>query len=407
MFEAADNVLQTRAEALLEEMVNIDSTTPDVAGVKRIQEIVSRELLSMGFLVRTLENPDPTVDSGHLIEGILEGESAEFITFVSHADTVLDVASVGHYRRLPDSLHARGSGVIDNKGGLVVALEGLRAHLEGKKNSRPDFSLRFVCSPNEEAGSPGWHDYFRKCAIDSKVVLGFEPALENGSIIESRRGNRWYEVVVEGREAHAGRCRGEQVNAAHDLAMKIARLHKLTNVKAGLSVNVGHIEGGRDRFNVVCGRAGAKIDARFGSFESREKLHKQIEKILLEPAVVSPLTGETSRSTYTIADDCPPFSSTSDSRSLLKAYLKAVARIEGRTIVSEKAGGAGDVNYMSREGVVVLDGFGPIGGKMHTTEEFVFLPSLSTRSLALAAFLSETPSALAKKRLRDVFLAKA
>jgi glutamate carboxypeptidase len=398
-FEAADSQIQTHAEKLLAEMIAIDSLTTDPAGVARVHGIVARELESLGFRSRYEKNPETRIGSADLLVATLEGQSQRTITFVSHGDTVLDSRSVGPFRKSADGLTATGSGAIDNKGGLTVALAGLKNYVEAlnEQNQRPYFTLRFVSSPNEEGGSTGFHPFFRSCAEDSVLVLGFEPALDNGSIIESRRGNRWYQFTVKGQEAHAGRCKGEQINAAHDLAIKIAKLHKLTDVKAGLAVNVGQIQGGRDRFNVVCGEASAKIDARFASFESRDKLHRKIEKILLTPRVFSTIDERASESSFTIEDDCPPFSATSASRALLKFYLKTIDKIEGRGVLAEKAGGAGDVNYMSRKGVIVLDGLGPIGGKMHTAEEFVYLPSLSTRAVALSAFLDRATRELRKR----------
>lgn len=393
-FGPSDPAVQSYAEALLAEMIGIDSLTKDAVGVGRVQRIVARELEALGFDCRFEKNPEERVGSADLLVATLVGQSDQSITFVSHADTVLDSSSVGGFKKSADGLVATGAGAIDNKGGLAVLLAGLKRYVETSKDQRPYFTLRVVSSPNEEGGSIGFHQKFRDHSDDSVLVLGFEPALDNGSIIESRRGNRWYQFTVRGQEAHAGRCKGEQINAAHDLAMKIAKLHKLNDQKAGLAVNVGQIQGGRDRFNVVCGEATAKIDARFASFESRDKLHAKIEKILLTPHVISTVTGRPSESSFTVEDDCPPFSATSASRSLLKFYLKTVDKIEGRPIRAEKAGGAGDVNYMSRKGVVVLDGLGPIGGKMHTNEEFIYLPSLSTRAEAMAKFLERATEAL-------------
>ncbi|MES2965059.1 MAG: M20/M25/M40 family metallo-hydrolase [Bdellovibrionota bacterium] len=380
-------------------MIAVDSLTKDVTGVAKVQQIVARELGALGFVSHYEKNPDERIGSADLLVSTLKGQTARTITFVSHADTVLDSENVGSYRKSTDGSTAIGSGAIDNKGGLAVAIAGLKNYVDAlnEQNQRPHFTLKFVSSPNEEGGSTGFHPFFRSCAEDSVLVLGFEPALDNGSIIESRRGNRWYQLTVKGQEAHAGRCKGEQINAAHDLAIKIAKLHKLTDVKAGLAVNVGQIVAGRDRFNVVCGEAHAKIDARFASFEARDKLHGKIERILLTPRVFSTITDRASESSFTIEDDCPPFSATSASRALLKFYLKTIDKIEGRPVLAEKAGGAGDVNYMSRKGVIVLDGLGPIGGKMHTTEEFIYLPSLSTRAVALSAFLDRATRELRKK----------
>ena len=390
-----------RPEDLLKEMVDIDSATPNITGVNRIQGILERELGSFGFEFERMENPLETQKSGYFLIATLKGQTDDYISFVSHADTVLGLDVYGPFKRIDDK-RAKGSGVIDNKGGLVVAVEGLRLYLErlrARQAERPRFSLRFLSSPNEEGGSLGFHDAYRALARDSKIVLGFEPALDDGSIIESRRGNRWYQVKVTGQEAHAGRCKGEQINAAHDLSLKIVALNKLNDMKKGIAVNVGQIQAGRDRFNVVCGEANAKIDARFATFASRNDLHRRIKKILLTPAVKSPVTGRAAETSFTIVDDCPPFSSTPLSRRLVARYLEVLKDVEGRTVSAQKAGGAGDVNHMSREGVAVFDGLGPIGGHMHTIEEFIHLPSLSSRAQALASFLEEADrESIGKKR---------
>ena len=63
-------------------------------------------------------------------------------------------------------------------------------------------------------------NFYRELAANTAIAFGLEPALDNGSIIHQRRGNRWYEINVEGREAHAGRSYGTHANAAHDLAAK-------------------------------------------------------------------------------------------------------------------------------------------------------------------------------------------
>lgn len=381
------NEIRKRAELLLKQFVDLNTPTSDAAAVNEIQSLVANWLQDLGFEMTREPNRDSRQASGDLIVAELRTECDRFITLVTHTDTVLTTEQAGRFTLSADGNTARGSGVIDNKGGLVVALEGVRHFLE--TYGRPKtFSLRFVISPNEEAGSIGFQDRFRALAEDSPVILGFEPALDDGSIIESRRGNRWYQIEVEGQEAHAGRCRGEQINAAHDLALKIAKLQKLNRQKEGLAVNIAQIQGGRDRFNVVCGRISAKLDARFPSFKKRDALHRKIESILLKPAVRSKVTGREAQTCYTIEDDCPPFSTTRESKKYLKLYLKQISLIENRSVRSEKAGGAGDVNYMSRVGAAVIDGLGPVGGKMHTEHEFISLPSLGTRALALAEFLN-------------------
>lgn len=154
-----------------------------------------------------------------------------------------------------------------------------------------------------------------------------------------------------------------------------------------MTVSIGHIEGGEDKFNIVCGEAMAKIDARFSDIASRDTLHAKIEEILKNPVVESFDTHERVQIAYTLEDDCPPFSTTEVSKSYLETYKDILMKIEDKPVLSQRSGGAADSNYFSREGIVVIDGLGTVGGKMHTAEEYLLLSSLETRSKALTEFL--------------------
>ncbi len=364
---------------LLHKFTQIDTATLNKAGVAKAQALVTSVLQALGFVVRTVTGDNRFAD---LIIAERPGKNPnKFISLVTHTDTVL-----GNHRPFEiDGNTARGCGVIDNKGGVVVGLSALRRYLAAYPET--EYSLRFICSPNEEMGSIGFTQMFRELGRDSVVGFGLEPALDNGSIIHQRRGNRWYDVTVTGHEAHSGRSYGEHANAAHDLASKVYQLSQLTNYKKHLSVNVGHIVGGKDRHNIICGQASVKLDVRFPSMEARDYLHKRIEKILSSPADPN-LCGERGTVTkFAIVDDCPPFSLTRRSHNLAHMYAALVSKLEARKVFSQPAGGAGDVNYLSTPENFILDGLGPVGGEMHTGGEFLHVDTLATRSKALAGML--------------------
>lgn len=365
---------------LLQRFTALDSQTLNRAGVERAQAIVSDVLEPLGFRQQTISK-DPRF--AHLIIAERPGRTNKFISLVTHTDTVL-----GNDQEFTVDLEkgiAGGSGVIDNKGGVVVGLAALQRFLRAFPETK--FGIRFVCSPNEEMGSIGFTPIFRELGADTVVGFGLEPALDNGSIIHQRRGNRWYNVTVTGREAHAGRSYGEHANAAHDLAHKIVQLGSLTNHRQHISVNVGRVDAGKDKHNIVCGFATAKLDTRFPDLDSRDSLHRKIEKILAAPSDRS-LVGEHSTSTrYEIVDDCPPFSLTKRSRRLARSYAALITQLEGRKVYSQPAGGAGDVNYLAMATNFILDGLGPVGGSMHTNGEFLRIDTLASRAKALAGFL--------------------
>lgn len=364
---------------LLKEFSAIDSQSLNRAGVDQMQNRVGEILDEMGFEQKTIRGDDRF---SHLIIAERPGKNRQFISLVTHTDTVL-----GNYRDFHLDVKADrafGSGVIDNKGGVVVGLSGLRRLLRFTKETQ--YGLRWICSPNEEMGSIGFTDIFRELAQDTVVGFGLEPALDNGSIIHQRRGNRWYDIDITGREAHAGRSYGEHANAAHCMARKVAELSDLTNYRKHVSVTVGHIKAGKEKHNIVCGHAHVKLDVRFPSMEARESLHRKIEKILAQQEI-SVCGNHRTQTSYKIVDDCPPFSLTRRSKKLARTYAALVSQLENRKIYSQPAGGAGDVNYLSTPNNFILDGLGPVGGEMHTDLEFIQVNSLQTRSQAMAAFL--------------------
>lgn len=370
---------------LLRRMMAVDSPTLNRAGVDQIQNLVGGVLDELGFVQTEVRGEDRF---SHLIVAERPGRSKKFISLITHTDTVLP--NDREFRvDLPDG-RASGSGVIDNKGGVVVGLSALRRFL--RHFPETEHSLRWICSPNEEMGSIGFTDVFRELGRDTAVAFGLEPALDNGAIIHQRRGNRWYDIEIRGREAHAGRSYGEHANAVHDMAVKVSALSALTNYRHHLSVNVGHVSAGRDRHNIICGHAHAKLDVRFPSADARESLHRKIERILKPSHETSSCGRYRTETTWKIVDDCPPFTLTRRSKKLARRFAALASQLEGRKVYSQPAGGAGDVNYLATPENFVLDGLGPVGGEMHTEQEFIHIDTLRTRSQALAGFLRHLQS---------------
>lgn len=229
----------------------------------------------------------------------------------------------------------------------------------------------------------------KKSSGDAFLVLGFEPSLDDGSLIESRRGNRWYKIEVKGREAHAGRAHAHGVNAAHELVQKLDLLQKLTDYGRDTTVSIASIRTPNDRYNIVCGEAEAKIDSRFGDFDESKRVHGQIVQILEKSLVSSPEDGAKAETSFTVEDDCPPVSPKGEAKLLISDYLNIVQKLEKRTIRSSRSNGSADCNYMNREGLIIIDGLGPTGGGLHSPDEFLQIESLETRSQALAEFLEK------------------
>lgn len=370
----------------LQTLVNINSGSDNPDGVNRIQDWLADRLKRNGFEITFKSNGGSKTQSGKLLVATLTGSDPHFITLVMHADTVFERSHpFQSFKFSHDGNRATGPGVIDDKGGMLVALNGLESLLKAGK--KPKHSIRVVSSPSEETGSGAFLDDFKNFSKDSWMVLGFEPALDDGSIVESRRGTRWYHLHATGKEAHAGRAHADGINACQELADKLSQLSKLTDYASDVTVSIGRMVGGQDKFNIVCGSAEAKIDTRFADLKSRDLLHKKIDEILKHPIAHSKSSGQLVQLSYTLDDDTPPFSASKQSRRYVDRMRKIIGDIEGKQPGAKISGGAADSNAFSREGLIIIDGLGPVGSKMHTSEESILLSSLKSRAQGFAGFL--------------------
>lgn len=121
-----------RHVALLERMVNQNSGTLNLPGVRAVGEMIRPELEALGFQVGWLEMAE-TARAGHLV-ATLAGPGRN-ILLIGHLDTVFEVDSP-FQTFVRDGDTATGPGVGDDKGGVVVILSALRA-MQAAGRSKP------------------------------------------------------------------------------------------------------------------------------------------------------------------------------------------------------------------------------------------------------------------------------
>lgn len=369
---------------LLENLVNIDSQVKNLQGILTVQKRLARLYENLGFEISFYEN-EKVLSAPLLVARKILHPAAPTVTFIGHSDVVTSI------KRNPFRLSGNkviGAGVADDKGGLVVCFKAIERYLSSHSSKLSGVNINVVVSPSEETGSIGFHHIFKEIGEESQYVFGLEPALSCGSLISSRSGNRWYHLMCKGISAHAGRFGHDHINAAHSLSMLISSLH-VHNCEKGLRrINVGSMGSDHDGFNTICGRAWAKIDTRFSTFECRDLIHGQIENAITQARLNCPYSLKQSQFIYSIEDDCPPLEAKNFDSSWNKHYVDAISSREERSVTSKHAGGAADVNYFANRNNQLLDGMGPVGGGLHTPNEYIEKDSLITRTRALEELLT-------------------
>jgi glutamate carboxypeptidase len=296
---------------------------------------------------------------------------------MTHMDTVF---SIGTIEEMP--FHAKddrlyGPGVMDMKGGIVVALTAMETLLnEGLDLNR---SVTLLCTSDEETGSETSRPLIERLSREHELVLCLEPALADGSLKTWRKGIGRYVITVEGRSAHAGGEPEAGINAILEMSYHIQKITDLADPGLGTTLNVGKIQGGT-RTNVVPDKCVSIVDIRALEIEEQHRVTEALSK--LEPH----LDGA-----KVVADGSwnrPPMPRTAQ---MIETFSKAknIASLIGLTITEGGTGGGSDANFVAPLGIPVLDGLGVVGGGAHSPREYLEAKSLPQRTALLAALITE------------------
>ena len=386
---AAVDADSERLIALLEKIVNIESPTENLAGVKAVGMIFKKELETIGFTARWIEMPKEMKRAGHLIAE-RQGGKGKRILLLGHLDTVL---SGEKFRR--EGKIAYGTGISDMKAGNAVLLYALKAlHAAGALEGANITVL--LTGDEEDSGNPievSRADMIA-AAKRSDIVLSFENG-GNGVATVARRGIGDWTLEVTANTGHSSQIFKESMGngAIFEAARIINQFYEALSKEKYLTFNPSLFLGGTDaqstdftgtasgKTNVVPARAIVKGDLRFISREQEEAARNKMREI-----VAKNMPGTTAKITFT--DGIPAMSPTDANYELLKK-LDAVSRDLGFGEIKPLdpgERGAGDISYVTHL-IPGLDGLGAIGKKAHAPGEFVELDTLAQQTKRAALLI--------------------
>ncbi len=242
--------------ALLEQLVNINSGTMNLAGVVAVKDLIVPQFEALGFAVKWVPM-DAVKRAGDLIAehpcAAGDGKCGKRLLLIGHMDTVFEPSSsFQKYAVVPntDGKIVTGPGVDDMKGGLVVMLAALRAMKEAGALDRAQITV--VLSGDEERhGDPvevSRRDMIA-AAKHSDVALEFEPSgrFEGGkdSVSTGRRSAGSWRLEATGLSGHSSQIFGEKLGygAIYEI-VHILDTFRVELPEEGLTYNVGLLLGG-------------------------------------------------------------------------------------------------------------------------------------------------------------------
>jgi glutamate carboxypeptidase len=298
------------------------------------------------------------------------------VLLLGHYDTVYPLGTLGTMPcRVVDN-KLTGPGVLDMKSGIGLMLHALAALQEWHGGLPRPVTVLLVS--DEEVGSESSRAITESLAKQAAAVLVLEPSYgRHGAVKTARKGVGEYLVKVTGKASHAGLDFQKGVNAILELARQIEKISSFTDLKKGLTVNVGIVSGG-SRTNVVPAEAAAQIDVRIARTKDAAGIEKKMRNLRpFNRKCKIEITGGINR---------PPMERSAGVAALY-AQAVAIARELGWKLGEAAVGGGSDGNFTAGLGIPTLDGLGGVGDGAHATHEHILMSELPRRAALIAGLI--------------------
>ena len=290
------------------------------------------------------------------------------VLLLGHYDTVYDLGTLESMPWREEKGRLYGPGVFDMKSGIAQIMFALRALREVRGGLPRPVNVLLVS--DEEEGSDSSRAITEKLAAQCAAVLVCEPAGPGGALKTARKGVGSFTIKVTGQASHSGLDFEKGQSAILELAHQIQAVSRLTDLKRGITLNVGVIRGGT-RTNVVAAEAVAEVDLRIARKSDGPIMERKIrwlrpvnKKCKLE------IEGGINR---------PPLERTKQVAALFQPAQKIAAEL-GFALDEIAVGGGSDGNFTAGIGIPTLDGLGAVGDGAHAPHESVVAAELPRRA---------------------------
>jgi len=364
-----EQIIQT-----IRQLVEIESPSDNKEAVDRLGSLLAGRFEGLGGHSKFHRTPG---FGDHLQVDFAGKKSGKPVMLLGHLDTVYPLGTLATMPfRVADG-RVWGPGSFDMKSGIAFmlhAIEALRAWHEDQL-PRP---VTILLVSDEEVGSDTSRRITESLAQKSAAVLVLEPSHgPKGAVKTARKGVGEYVLKVTGKAAHSGLDFEKGQSAILELARQLLEISKLVDLKKGITLNVGTVQGGT-RSNVIPAEASAVLDVRVARAKDAAVIDRKLRALKpFNRQCKLQIQGGVNR---------PPMERTPGVAAL---YEKAslIAKQLGWKLEECAVGGGSDGNFTAGLGIPTLDGLGAVGEGAHATHESIVISELARRTALLAELI--------------------
>jgi len=357
----------------IRQLVEIESPSDNKQAADRLSAFLAKKFEALGAQIRFHKSSN---FGDHLQVDFAGKRGGKPALLLGHYDTVYPLGTLANMPcRVADG-RLWGPGVLDMKSGIALMLTAIDV-LRATHSDLPH-PITVLLVSDEEVGSDSSRHITENLAKQSAAVLVLEPSYGlNGAVKTARKGVGEYTVKVTGQAAHSGLDFEKGASAIVELAKQITKISQMVDLKRGLTVNVGRVQGGT-RVNVVAAEATAVLDVRIAKMKDATAIDRKLRAL-------KPFNGKC-KLKIDGGMNRPPMERTAGVAALYKKASDVAKRL-GWRLEEAAVGGGSDGNFTGRLGVPTLDGLGGVGEGAHATHESILISELPRRAALLTGLI--------------------
>jgi len=354
--------------SLLADLVRI----PSVCGQEaKIADFVAEWIKHEGL---PAEMMDVKPGRPNVISRVRGRESGPRLMFNGHMDTVAPGTGWEHdpFGAEIESGRMYGRGTVDMKSGLAAMLTAVaECKLEGLPRKG---EVMLAAVVDEESIDLGSYALVQQGLTDGLDFAMISEATDL-NVVNAHRGRVVVDVMVHGEAAHS-MWPDHGVSAISNSATLInalPNLHGPTHPRMGRStVNVLKIEGGQEEVMLVADRCRILIDrCLVPGYESKDAVD-DINKLIRELGLNADAQLMARESPF-----CDPFEIPENDKAVT-TVMEVASKVLGKTPKLDFHEGPCDSCILVNQGKIPTIEFGPSGGRLHQSDEFVDVESVKT-----------------------------
>jgi D-alanine-D-alanine ligase len=355
-------------EHSLEEWVSISSRTSDPIGNKQVISALDKKLQRLKLKTDLEFTDERSVWTWTTTSGLKEGT-----LLIGHTDVPIELdIPKESFRREPEWLYGEGIGI--SRAPLVVMEYAVRALRSVRQLHRQPVGIMYYMDEGRDCRYSA--ELIAEAASLVKNVLVLRPGGLTGQIITQRRGQRKYDLIVEGDPQRLGKF-GRKQEVLLWTNQKLAEIARLSSKKDRLAVSTLGIRS--ERFPMLLPhRIKAKLLLNYLDVRHANEAEQRFREFLKDSKFKVSLQ---------LISERPPMKERRGNLQLAKS-LESVAK-EWEMPLSKDSSLWPSVGGLAPAKTSTICGLGPAAKDLYTPREAVNRTSLIQRTLLLALFLAQ------------------